>query len=256
MGRKGNGAHVGSGAKWTPGPTPPRTGGYVREAKGQAATDGSPRTVECIRPSVSQRGNRGTASLGNLPKATQSGCRVRALDCPSPQVLGQTPARLDSSSEGHRDNPGPSGAQPPPRHRCFQCPALQTESLNPKRGRGCSLGTRPHGCSGGVLTVPPHLGDGVHLPLEDAGVLRGGDEGRRVGDGGWARQDGPGAVMEAQGQWVTCRAHACPSQGPCQTDHPPQAPVDMRPSLPREASLHPATAQPPSKPLTSSPDPL
>ena len=68
------------------------------------------------------------------------------------------------------------------------------------------------GISGG-LALPPHLGDGPHLPLEDAGVLGGGDEGRWVGDGGWPWQDGPGAVVEAQGQRVTCRAHVCPSWG-------------------------------------------
>lgn len=52
------------------------------------------------------------------------------------------------------------------------------------------------------------------MPLEDAGVLGGGDEGRRVGDSGWAWQDRPGSVVEAQGQRVTCGAHVCPSQGP------------------------------------------
>lgn len=60
----------------------------------------------------------------------------------------------------------------------------------------------------------PGGGGGTHLPVQDTGVLGGGDEGRRVGDGGRAWQDGPGAVVQAQGQRVTCRAQVCPSQGP------------------------------------------
>lgn len=49
-----------------------------------------------------------------------------------------------------------------------------------------------------------HLGDGTQLPLKYAGMLGRGDEGWGVGDGG-AWQDGPGTIVEAQRQWVTCK---------------------------------------------------
>ena len=91
----------------------------------------------------------------------------------------------------------------------------------------------------GELALPPHLGDGPHLPLEDAGVLGGGDEGRWVGDGGWPWQDGPGAVVEAQGQRVTCRAHVCPSWGSrAVRDTAPGATPHPVPVLSREVPVH------------------
>lgn len=49
-----------------------------------------------------------------------------------------------------------------------------------------------------------HLGDGAQLPLKYAGMLGRRDEGWRVRDGG-AWQDGPGTIVEAQRQWVTCK---------------------------------------------------
>lgn len=48
------------------------------------------------------------------------------------------------------------------------------------------------------------LGDGTQLPLKYRGMLGRGDEGWGVRDGGtW--QDGPGTIVEAQRQWVTCK---------------------------------------------------
>ena len=106
------------------------------------------------------------------------------------------------------------------------------------------------GISGG-LALPPHLGDGPHLPLEDAGVLGGGDEGRWVGDGGWPWQDGPGAVVEAQGQRVTCRAHVCPSWGSrAVRDTAPGASPHRVPVLSREVPVHTC---PPTAPLPTLP---
>lgn len=134
----------------------------------------------------------------------------------------------------------------PPPNRC--------KDQNPERGKGCSLGTRPHRCSWG-LPCPPHLGDGTHLPLEDAGVLGGGDEGRRVGDGGRAWQDGPGTVVEAQGQRVTCRTHVCPSQGPeggrAAADRTPRTSAHLRPTPPRRAPVHAHPSTAPVPVLTS-----
>ena len=48
------------------------------------------------------------------------------------------------------------------------------------------------------------LGEGTQLPLEYAGMLGRGEEGGGVRDGGtW--QDGPGTIVEAQRQRVTCK---------------------------------------------------
>lgn len=51
---------------------------------------------------------------------------------------------------------------------------------------------------------PPHL-DEAQGSLEDAGVFGGGDEGRRVGHGGWPWQHWPGTILQAQRQRGTCR---------------------------------------------------
>lgn len=136
-----------------------------------------------------------------------------------PQVLGVGPARPDPNAAVKSDHPRPRPDVPGPK-----APTSQGVRPTPQKKLGLLF---PEFLGGPAF--PPHLGEGAHLPVEGAGVLGGGDERRGVGDSGRARQDRPGAVMEAQGQRVTCKGTCLSITGPqawscpCWTDFTPRA---------------------------------